>query len=277
MLYDLSRLSPAIRGEIENNDKLKRLFSSFPSDMFSVSSDAKTVKGEKKGFLTAIMYLSPFTISGENMCANAALAACHDACLYSAGRGRMATVSFPRLRKTLFWQQYNDKALRVMAKDLDMLKVKAKYENMTPCVRPNGTSDIRMENYGIIQEYNDLQWYDYTKLANRKNIPANYDLTFSYSGAAGYQSQVDKALENGMRIAAVFRNKDMLAFMVANGSFMGRSVIDADESDLRFLEPSNVIAGLAAKGNAKLDGNNFVIDYGHEGIAVVLSGIALAA
>lgn len=274
MLYDLSRLSADLRSQIEGNDKLKRLFSSFPEAMLSHSADAKTVKGEKKGYLTGIMYLSPYTISGENMCANAGIADCSDACLYSAGRGRMATVSFPRLRKTLFWQQYNDKALRVMAKDIDLLKVKAKYDNLIPVVRPNGTSDIRIERYGIVQEYHDLQWYDYTKLANRRGLPSNYDLTFSYSGAAAYQSQVKIALENGMRLAVVFRDKAMLADMVANGAFYGRAIVDADESDLRFLEAANVISGLAAKGNAKIDGNGFVVDYGHDGISL---GHAIAA
>ena len=42
-------------------------------------------------------------------------------------------------------------------------------------------------------------------------------------------------------------------------TFMGRTVIDGTETDLRFLDPSNVIVGLVAKGKAKRDTSGFVI------------------
>jgi hypothetical protein len=42
-------------------------------------------------------------------------------------------------------------------------------------------------------------------------------------------------------------------------TYKGRPVIDADETDLRFLDPKGVIAGLKAKGRAKKDYSGFVI------------------
>jgi hypothetical protein len=42
-------------------------------------------------------------------------------------------------------------------------------------------------------------------------------------------------------------------------SYNGRPVIDADETDLRFLDPKGVVAGLKAKGRAKKDYSGFVI------------------
>jgi hypothetical protein len=39
---------------------------------------------------------------------------------------------------------------------------------------------------------------------------------------------------------------------------LGRPVNDADEHDLRFLDPMNTIAGLKAKGRAKKDTTGFV-------------------
>jgi hypothetical protein len=41
---------------------------------------------------------------------------------------------------------------------------------------------------------------------------------------------------------------------------MLRRVIDGDRTDLRFLDPSGVIVGLYAKGNAKKDTSGFVVD-----------------
>ena len=46
----------------------------------------KTVKGEKKGVITGILYLAPASISGWNVCPKAS-EGCKKACLYKAGRG----------------------------------------------------------------------------------------------------------------------------------------------------------------------------------------------
>ena len=41
-------------------------------------------------------------------------------------------------------------------------------------------------------------------------------------------------------------------------TYLGRPVFNGDESDLRFLDPKNVIVGLYAKGKAKKDTTGFV-------------------
>jgi hypothetical protein len=56
-----------------------------------------------------------------------------------------------------------------------------------------------------------------------------------------------------MRAAAVFRDR-------LPAQFMGRKVINGDESDLRFLDDKNVIIGLKAKGRARHDKTGFVFD-----------------
>ena len=259
--YDLSKLSVSIRNEIENDKKLSAFFSKAPETMLTVSADAKTVKGEKKGFLTGILYLISSDISGVNLCALAKIAACDLPCLVSAGRGRMSSVFFARLRKTLFFLQYTDEACAMIKSDIAKLEKKAKKQGFDFAIRLNGTSDIRFERYDIIQSFPHVQFYDYTKIANRKNLPANYDLTFSYSGLADFAPHVQKALEHGLRIAAVFRNRETVETMLQNGiKFLGLDVIDGDETDLRFLDPVNSVVALYAKGRAKYDGSGFVID-----------------
>jgi hypothetical protein len=37
-------------------------------------------------------------------------------------------------------------------------------------------------------------------------------------------------------------------------------VVDGDETDLRFIDPTHVIVGLRAKGDAKKDRSGFVVE-----------------
>ena len=37
------------------------------NNLLSIEQDSKTIKGTKKGYLTAIMYLSPYKLSGKNL------------------------------------------------------------------------------------------------------------------------------------------------------------------------------------------------------------------
>lgn len=261
MLYDISKLSPSIQYEIESNNTIKRLFNTMPETLLTVGNDAKTVKGEKKGFYTGILYLAPFNTSGVNVCPMAEKAQCANACLFTAGRGAMYSVFYARLRKTLFMQQYKTEFYNILSKDINGLIKKSNKDNMGLAIRLNGTSDIRFENSGIMQDFKDVQFYDYTKIANRKNIPSNYDLTFSYSGVNTFAPYVNEAIANDMRLAVVFRDRQTVETMLAQGiKFLGLDIVDGDETDLRFLEPQGVITALYAKGRAKMDGTGFVVD-----------------
>jgi hypothetical protein len=118
MIYDLSKVPADIREQIENTPKYRELFSKFPKELLAIDSNAKTIKGQKKGFKTAILYLTPASGSGENMCALAALAQCDEPCLNTAGRGAMSNVQISRLRKTLFFIQYRDQFLALLRKEI---------------------------------------------------------------------------------------------------------------------------------------------------------------
>ena len=77
--------------------------------LLSVSSDAKTVKGETLGFLTGILYLAPATTTKWNTCPMAKLAQCDVACLNTAGRGAFSSVQQARINKTeWFFTDRND-------------------------------------------------------------------------------------------------------------------------------------------------------------------------
>jgi hypothetical protein len=268
LAYDISALSLDIQLQILGSDFNRSLFSRFPEKLLGIDTNAKTIKGEKYGIKTAILYLMPAMGSGVQLCANAKIAGCEKACLFTAGRGAMSNVMLSRLRKTLYFNQYREQFMAQLHNELIRERAKAKRKGYKLIVRLNGTSDIRWENIpvagyagrNIMQAFSDIQFYDYTKLANRKNIPANYDLTFSYSGVEAYQPFVEKAVANGERIAVVFRNRSIVDAMLANGeTFLGLPVVDGDNTDIRHLDPKGAVVALYAKGKARRDQSGFVV------------------
>jgi hypothetical protein len=137
-------------------------------------------------------------------------------------------------------------------KDIETIERKAKRTNMIPCIRLNGTSDlpfenIKLNNKSLIESFPSIQFYDYTKSFNRMKrylngkMPSNYHLTFSASETN--HKEVFKVLEFGGNVAIVF---DQLPT-----TYRGYNVINADETDLRFLDGKNVICGLTFKGSKK--------------------------
>tara|TARA_R100000353_G_scaffold175983_1_gene148139 strand:- start:1478 stop:2257 length:780 start_codon:yes stop_codon:yes gene_type:complete len=256
MIYDLSKLPKATQKEIQNN--YSELFSKFPENLFSVNADTKTKKGKKLKVLTGIMYLAPYKLSGVNVCPMAELARCHEGCLNTAGRGQFTSNQMARLRKTLFYQQYPIEFKQLIRKELNRLIRQANKINFTPMVRLNGTSDVRWELFmpEIFKEYSHIQFYDYTKIPNRKlgNIQ-NYDDTFSYSGVKEYQPMVEKAIKNNKRIAVVFRSKENQP-----RTFMGMDCVNGDDTDVRPYDKQGVVVTLYAKGKARKDTSGFVVD-----------------
>jgi len=243
--------------------------------LLSIGADAKTIKGETFGFLTGILYLAPATTTNWNTCSMAAIAQCAKACLFTAGRGAMSTVAQGRINKTTWFFEERDTFMVQLAANIRSLIFKANKQGKAPLIRLNGTSDIRWETVAfidadgtaydnIMQAFPTVQFYDYTKDANRKALPANYDLTFSDSGVAAYQRYVGIAVANGMRIATVFRDVASIPTM-----HRGMSVVSGDLSDIRHLDEKGVVVALYAKGKAKLDDTGFVFDTPRKVINIV--------
>jgi len=233
--------------------------------MFKLLSTAnpKIQKGTKLGYLSFILHLAPADLSGKNTCPKAT-AGCKAACLNTAGRGGMFKkgentnmIQKARIRKTVAFFFERDQFMIDLYKDIQKAIKFAEKQGLVPVIRLNGTSDISWEKYevgstgmNLFQLFPNVQFYDYTKVLGRKvSQYFNYHLTFSK--ADGNDADVAKAIEQGYNIAAVF--DEMPA------TYMGLPVINADETDLRFLDPKGCIAGLKAKGRAKKDYSGFVI------------------
>ena len=232
--------------------------------LLGVGTNAKTIKGDGSEYLTAILYMTPYKIMVDgklfNSCSMAAMASCIDACLYTAGRGAFNNVQTARQRKAEWFYKDRDSFMKQLYEDIKKFQTYCHKRNIQPCVRLNGTTDIRWElikigAYNIFDWFPEVQFYDYTKIANRKckDIP-NYHLTWSYSNAnPEYAKLLDKALEQGMNAAVVYRKE------YHKPKWQGYPVIDGDSDDLRFLDPKGGhIVALYAKGKAKKDTRGFV-------------------
>jgi hypothetical protein len=177
--------------------------------------------------------------------------------------GIQNTIQKARIRRTRWFFEDRQGFMFALEDDIRRALRKAHAAGYTPVFRLNGTSDIRWETIrvghadNIFALFPGVQFYDYTKIANRKNIPANYALTFSL--ADGNEMDAARALLAGMNVAAVFRNKAVVARVEATG-FMDAPVFNGDDSDLRFLDPKGHVIALYAKGNAKRDASGFVRD-----------------
>ena len=216
----------------------------------------KTVKGESFGWKTYGLHLSPFNISGNNVCPNAS-AGCAAACLNTAGRGAMRNVQEARIRKTQFFFNDREGFLRQLFKEIKSSIKSATRKELNSCFRLNLTSDIAWERY-IIPAFKNHQFYDYTKSKTRMRrflqgkLPENYHLTFSRSEDTK-DSEVKEFCSAGGNVAVVFRGH-------LPSEWKGIKVVDGAVSDLRFQDEQGVIVGLVAKGLGKKDETGFVVE-----------------
>jgi hypothetical protein len=230
------------------------------------TGNPKILKGLKSGYNTYILHLAPADLSGYNTCPKATTG-CKSACLNTAGRGGMFkkgentnAIQKARIRKTkMFYEQRQDFML-ALKKDIELAIKQSKRLGLIPVIRLNGTSDLSWEKYDMIPGQNvfecfpDIQFYDYTKILGRKvKGIANYNLTFS--AADGNDADVYRAISEGYNIATVFGLKKTEPMPE---TYLGRTVFNGDDSDLRFLDPKGVVVGLYAKGKAKKDTSGFV-------------------
>jgi hypothetical protein len=226
------------------------------------------MKGNKLGYLTAILHLAPADLAEVgNMCPHST-PGCRAACLNTAGRGGMFkeggtnTIQEARKRKSRDFMQIREVFLAQLHKEISAFVQRAERLNLVPCVRLNGTSDIlweRVKYLGLplMKHFPRVQFYDYTKYPSRKMVPANYHLTFSLAESNDAKACV--ALAGGVNVAVVFavpRSKPLpTSFTIGGKSF---PVVNGDDTDLRFLDPKGVIVGLRAKGRARKDTTGFV-------------------
>ena len=259
--------------------KLKEYYEK--NNILTINQDPKTSKGTKEGYITAIIYMAPASLSGRNVC-SFSTSGCRAVCLNMAGRGQFNYIQQSRLNRTRYFLNERTDFLNNLVLRISNFVAYADKKNLIPVIRLNGTSDIPYENIriklddllqykklnnakhkkvftafiqkkqiksalNIMDIFKHVQFYDYTKYPLERRPKAisqpNYDLTFSRA-----ENNEGYALE-------YMRTYSGRASFVFSGAlpktYKGFKVIDADKTDLRFLEPKNVITGLVFKGSKK--------------------------
>ncbi len=226
--------------------------------MLLTLKSAKIVKTDTKyKVLSAVLYLSPSTESGWNLCPQAS-PGCKRTCLgHSSGRMVMPTHKRARLRRTRFFMRQRARFLRRLYHEIGLLEGRARRKGLRAAVRLNGASDLPWERIvpELFVRFPRVQFYDYTKNYSRMiaylqgAFPRNYYLTFSRSEVNSHL--VSSVLAVGGTVAVVFTRKPK--------SWQGARVVDGDTHDARFYDRPGVVVGLSAKGKARKDSSGFVV------------------
>jgi hypothetical protein len=226
--------------------------------LLNIDSNAKTVKGQAEGYMTAILYLAPHKIAdGKTDLCPYSTVGCRAGCLYTAGRGQMSTVQQARIARTKYFINHRLTFMWDLEKEIEKFVKKAEKKGLIPVVRLNGTSDIDWNFYyyancdwqnkkTIFNRFPNVQFYDYTKDVKkyyRNNIP-NYHLTYSYN------ENTSKDIKGNV---VVVMDKPTY-----ENALISSDAIDGDAHDLRFLDEPGRLIVLKAKGKARHDKHGFV-------------------
>ena len=217
--------------------------------LLGIGKDHKTVKGQKQGWLTGIMYLQP----SKELCPYST-EGCRASCLWSAGRGKMTVVQKARKKRTQDLMRNKQKFFLRLIGEVVALQKKAERENYNACVRLNGTSDLNFDSIVNYFKGSTTRFYDYTKNFWKVvfNNQKRYYLVYSrHEHTKTWQLWLLKLLRKNS--AVVFKGG-------LPKTYKGIRVIDGDQSDLRFLDPKGVIVGLHCKGRGFKDTTGFVVE-----------------
>lgn len=204
--------------------------------------------------------LAPAKESGFQLCSSST-SGCRKSCLYRQGHARLdPTIAACRIAKTIAFKRHREWFERQLVYELSAIGRRADEQGFRVAVRLNLTSDVMWEREfpEVFWLFRDFQFYDYTKHFARAmrfvhgDFPPNYSLTFSRS--EDNDAQCLEVLAAGGNVAVVFRDGRFPS------RFLGHSVFNGDETDLRFLDPSGVVVALSAKGTGKADESGFVVD-----------------
>jgi hypothetical protein len=232
-------------------EAMRRFNYGWRPDKLLGSENVKLLKAEKMNWRGLGLSLAPADISGWEVCGSRS-PECTKYCLFETGRGsRNMTrhdgsnpIWMGRIFRTIWFFKARKEFMNRLIHEID--------QNQDAAIRLNVFSDWQWERQtpNIFDLFPDTQFYDYTKHFKRmfRARSKNYHLTFSLH--ENNQNQAHQVLEAGYNVAAVLKGLPQTLF--------NHPVIDGDEHDLRFLDPSPVVVGLRPKGLLKTSTTEFI-------------------
>ena len=214
-------------------------------------SNTKLAKSNKSQdvYKTFGLTLAPAGLADVgNMCGNNSIA-CTNHCLDGSGmRAVWQNIHLSKIARSWLFKYYRSWFIDKLASELHNKQSHAKRNNYIAAVRLNVMTDWPYETTGIIDQFPDIQFYDYSKHSKRAGLlRPNYWVTFSRSESN--QRATRAALRAGHNVAVVFAdsNGGPRRPLQLPESYKGYQVIDGDQTDLRFMDPRGVVVGLKLK------------------------------
>lgn len=226
-----------------------------------LKKSSKMTKSYNHNVATYCVYLAPANMAGRtkkgsriNVCPMSKH--CKELCLNSSGHNKAdilsngkenvknSKINVSRIKKTRLFYNDRDLYMDILIHEIKRDKLYAERHGMDFSVRLNGTSDLspeimKKDGKNILEIFPDVQFYDYTKVYSRTKLMklyTNYDITFSYDGYNW--DDCEKFLDEGGKVAVVFNSETMPR------EYKGYYVVDANEYDMRYLDPKGCIMGL---------------------------------
>lgn len=224
-----------------------------------LNKTAKMHKSWERGVATYCVYLAPANMAGRsakgtriNVCPKSEH--CKELCLNASGHNKAdilnkgvkdSVINRSRINKTRLFYNDRNTYMDILIHEIERDKKYAKAHDMDFSIRLNGTSDLSPEimakdGKNILEMYPDVQFYDYTKVFTRvrlMNVYKNYDLTFSFDGYNW--DECEKFLQMNGKVAVVFDTEDLPK------TYKGYKVVNANEYDMRYIDPKGCIMGLS--------------------------------
>jgi hypothetical protein len=192
--------------------------------------------------------LSPAGSSGWQVC-RYRTDGCEAVCLATSGKGAFGKTQRARVWKTQLLAESPVAFLRVLASEIDAVgsKVPAKAAaGWTVSLRLNVLSDLPWETIApwILTRAAaaGIRCYDYTKWPTARRAAAmtlGYDLSESVT-----ERSSDVEILTARRPVVVFSTRRGQSLPA---SYLGRTVVDGDRSDARFMDPAGCVVGLRFK------------------------------
>jgi hypothetical protein len=221
--------------------------------LINVNSSAKIVKGKKLGIETAILYMKPSdVISVITLCAGAKLFGCEKECLESSGQLGMSTADNAKIKRTILFLLKEKEFYIELRKEIEKKQKKALKKGNTFVVRLNGTTDIDFSDF--IESMPETNFYDYTKIYQRmkKNDLDNYHLTFSGSANNSHAINITaRSIKNGFNTVLAINTAETKGEYKLPNKLDLIPLINMDDTDARFLDPSSSVGVLKRKGSNK--------------------------
>jgi hypothetical protein len=260
MIYKTYIEKSDLKKEILFNGKIKNLgwilkthkdyFNKPPNFLLGINSSSKIIKGKKLNIHTGVLYLASHTmVASKTLCPNAIRNGCHVDCLVSSGMLGMKAQQIAMISRTLYYLNFKKEFMAQLR--LEINKGYKKYGNSF-AVRLNGTSDINWKD--IVNEFPNVQFYDYTKNKNMmiKNKNKNHHYTFSGSMFSDYsRGQLKQAINEGLNIAIAFNTKESKkdTLKIPKQLFNNKPLVSFDDTDVRFKDKRGSVGYLKRKGS----------------------------